>query len=261
MTSGRRRTEHCWPVAHSLADLQDVIPDPSSFDAGSVFRIDRIMLPDVHLQLVKAIADRFCPVKGWQTVYLVHNKYRAEEVEDGAGTAVVGAAQKAPQALQLINELAETGSRILVLSELRFEIDLSNEVTILLPLPVTSVKPVFCEVCKELQFFMHQCRTGALFIKCPVDKKQKRMSICSKRKSPGVKRRSPLKLWTKEESDLAVHLYKQGMTCREIGKSLGRTREAVKRYRDIGGYEGILTRQRNREQIKTLEAAMDDMAI
>lgn len=259
-----RRTEHCWPVAHTLNDLLPLIPDPASFEVGSVLRIERIMLPDVHLQLVKAIADRFCPANGWQTVYLVANKYRAAEVEDGSGNALVLHKNRNSKAIKsVVKEAHEHGHKVVSICEGGL-LPNGSEFEIVLPLPVRTTAPINCDKCGRLTFFMHRGEMKLIAV-CGTGHPTQRTEVSIESKKWGTVRKIESNRqycrWTKKRSDEINQLRQRGFTYEEIGRMLNCSWQSVYQLIRQGGYEGKLARQRNRAQMAKVESVMTDLAI
>lgn len=253
-----RRTEHCWPVAHTLGDLLPLIPDPSSFEAGSALRIERIMLPDVHAQLIQEIARRFCPAAGWYPVFLTGYATRAEQIDLGMSEGtVVSTHGNLHVTNRLLEEIKEESLKPLVMTEIRNR-HLKAFDTLFIPRPVTSIGTKTCPHCKREAFIRWEVSvvTHRWCCRCPESK-----AACSRLRltasvsgKPKPQQQSPLrkhKPWTLEESERAAQMHADGMTYRAIGEVLGRSKVSVSLHLRSGGYEG-------RQQRKALADAFSD---
>lgn len=243
-----RRTEHYWPVAHTLNDLLPLIPDPASFEVGSVLRIERIMLPDVHLQLVKAIAERFCPENGWQTVYLAMNNYRAEAMEAVTeNTDLVNAHRNARGVRLAMGMARENGQRPLVVHECGIMRQVAgcnpDGASIEIPLPVKGLAPISCPRCGTLHWF-EEFRKGQLVARCGPCRTSVTASMPIS--VSGRTKHGESKSWSKSDCQLAQKLRDRGFTYSEIGARVNRSFYAVAHHFRQGGYEGKLKRQKRR---------------
>lgn len=261
-----RRTEHCWPVAHSLDDLLPLIPDPSSLEEGSSLRIERIMLPDIHLQLVNAIAERFCPDNGWQTIYLVPNKYRAAEVEAEVGHALVLHTHRnqgeIKRELGLVR-LQEKKPLIICCTARR--VNVANGGMVEVALPVNTIRPVQCPICHKSVFMEWNKALRIHFVRCghgvrasdAVHPFLQRISINPSQKWGVVRRRpkgeSGYRYWSETESTNAKELRAQGLSFAAVGEQLERSAKSVETHLRVGGIEGIRQRKALRESLPELD--------
>ena len=211
------------------------------------------MLPDVHLQFVKAIADRFCPENGWQTVYVVTNTFQAEEVNGKTGKAEVIHGHRNKKGIQrMLHQLSEQGINPLTIAHNSVGENKYGEV--LVPLPVQSIHPK-CERCNaSLCIYWHK-RDKLHFTRCKQCKRQSRASINSH--SKGINRQFENKFinkrWTKDESTLVCTLKSQGYTYSQVAEKVGRTFNSVSNHILTGGYEGMLKRQQQRQYLKQFD--------
>lgn len=252
-----RRTEHCWPVAHTLDDLLPLIPDPASFEVGSVLRIERIMLPDVHLQLVQEIARKFNPELGWQAIYLVANKYRAAEVACVEDDAVVIHTHRNIKAIQkMVETVISEGLRPLAIREGGRSHAVAQQ-AIELPMPVVSLDPS-CGKCgltglslswdPQVQRHTTHCRS------C----RHHQLRSVTRQKS-GVRRQHKTKgqytrqSRTQKDYDYISQLRENGQTWNEIGKIFNRSGNAMKNFYLLGGVEGTRKRQQARAYLNQFD--------
>jgi hypothetical protein len=248
-----RRTEHCWPVAHSLDDLLDVIPDPATYNPEEGAFIQRFMLEPVRNQFIRAIADRF-EAAGWGLIYLVNNNWRGEEILDVIPTAqticVRHGWQKRVEIAKERNQ--EMGLKSLVVTEVLNNVGVGY---VRLPASVTSLGTARCSVC-DLPAFLSWNRALALpFWSCyHVEKQFQRTAATSYQahgKGPhrlaGRTPSHPQSPWSHEEEQKARQLRDQGLTYRQVGERLGRSCGSVEQFLSVrGGMAGTAARQKAR---------------
>lgn len=254
-----RRTEHCWPVAHTLNDLLPLIPDPASFEVGSVLRIERIMLPEVHLLLVRQIAARFCLDNGWQTIYLVPNMHRAREVEAGVGHALVLHTHRNKKAVKRQLELVKLQAmKPLVVCCAASCVNVADGGMVEVALPVSDIRPSQCPACHKSIFIEWNKALRIHFVRCHHGTRAKdalnsfsqRISIRPSHQwgvvHPRANGRDGYRFWSESESVHAQELRTQGLSYAAIGEQLERSARSVEQHLRAGGIEGTRKRQQRR---------------
>lgn len=250
-----RRTEHCWPVAHSLDDLLDVIPDPATYNPEEGVFIQRFMLEPVRNQFIRAIADRF-EAAGWGVIYLVNNNWRGQEILEVIPNAEIMCVRPGWQKrLEIAKECnQEIGLRSVTINEVlncHHEAILSS---IRVPLAVQTIHPVAClHCCKDTYMHWDRQRMKPVW-RCYVGHEQWREDAClpvrpGKGRSDrlGLRTRRP---WTEAEDRLAIALRAEGLTCSQIGERLDRSAACIHDHLRNGGMAGTAARRKARALLK-----------
>jgi len=247
-----RRTEHCWPVAHSLDDLLDVIPDPATYNPEEGVMIQRFMLEPVRNQFIRAIADRF-EAAGWGVIYLVNNNWRGEAILDAIPTAqticVKSGWQKRAEIAKERNQ--EMGLKSLVVTEVLYGVHIACVAT---PAAVRSLDPVPCALCSRPAFLRWHGQRKLPFWQCHHTGRPFRLVACVNKRGLGAglfdrAGRTPRLAappWTHEEERQARQLRDQGLTWRQVGERLNRSGKTVEKFLRTGGMAGTAARQKAR---------------
>jgi len=244
-----RRTEHCWPVAHSLDDLLDVIPDPATYNPEEGVFIQRFMLEPVRNQFIRAIADRF-EAAGWGVIYLVNNNWRGQEILEVIPNAqTICAAKNRQKRVEIAKEgNQEVGLKSLVMTETVRPLD---ESFLTLPTAVRSLEPIRCAVCSR-DTFLSWCHSSGPSWICDHGGNRnrfKRDAGLPQQNGNNVRNRTH-RPWSYKEEELARNLREQGLTWKQVGEQISRSEAAVKIFLLNGGMAGTAARQKARALLK-----------